>query len=464
MRPHVVLLAALAAAPVAARAQPAENPAAVPTQPPVQAQAQPQEGPPPTGFWQRDTLTGNWGGLRDALKQQGVTVTLTDSADLLANLAGGIRTGTNLENALLGQVDADLGPLLGWPGAHARVSAFDYAGRGLTLYNVGSLMTVSGIEAPAPSARIWELWLEQSAAGGAVAARLGVIALDAAGFATTSVGALFVGSTFGFPDGMALDLPLGGPAYPLSAPGMLLTLKPAGTLSLMAGVLSGDPGGGPGATYPPEAYPTGTVFSTSGGALAVAQATLALNPGGTAPGLQATFKLGAWYDSSGRYIDLATANAPVPVRHPGDWGVWATAEGPLYRAPGGTDRGLSGFARVAVSPPPASLIDRYADAGLAWKGPFAGRDNDLAGLAVAYAHVGASAQAADRALQAADPLYPVRNSEVMLEATYQAAIAPWWTLQPEAQYWVHPGGNVPNPDGAPRRRAVVAGLRTQVTF
>lgn len=464
MRRHAALLAALAAAPFAAHAQSPENPAAAPAQPPAQAQTQAQEGPPPAGFWQRDALTGNWGGLRDALTQQGVTVALTDSADLLGNLAGGIRTGSVAENLLLGQVDADLAKLLGWQGGHLRVTAFDYAGRGLTFRYVGNLLGVSSIEAPTPSARLLELWLEQGTADGTAALRLGLIALDAAGFTTTAVGALFISPTFGFVAGVASNLPEGGPAYPLSAPGVLLTLKPADTFSVMAGVLAGDPAGGPGTTYPAESYPPGTVFSTSGGALAVAQATLALNQQDKAPGLPATFKLGGWYDSSRHFIDLATTGAAVPTAEHGDWGLWATAEGLLYRVPGSKDRGLSAFLRGTLSPPAASLIDRYADAGLVWKGPFPDRDGDQAGIAVAYAHVGASAQAADRARQAADPLIPIRNHEIGLEATYQAAVAPWWTLQPLLQYWIHPGGNVLNPDGGRRRDATVAGLRMQVTL
>src|SRR5215471_12305968 len=174
---RMILLAALCAAPLA-RAQPAQ-------------QAPPPDAAPP-GFWERDTLTGNWGGLRDRLVKDGVTITLTDTGELLSNVSGGIKTGTIVENELLGQVDVDLAKLVGWQGGHFRVSTFDYAGHGLTLGNVGSIMTVSGIEAPAPSYRIWELWLEQSLFKDKAAVRLGLLAIDAAGFMVTNTGALFV--------------------------------------------------------------------------------------------------------------------------------------------------------------------------------------------------------------------------------------------------------------------------------
>lgn len=455
-RRAALLLAALSAAPLAARAQSVQDPPPIPVPTPQQA-AEP-------GFWQRDTLSGNWGGLRDRLAQDGVTVTLTDSTDLLANVAGGIKTGTNMENLLLGQVDADLGQLAGWQGAHVRVSAFDFAGSGLTLGNVGSIMAVSEIEAPAPSARIWEMWLEQSGFGDAVALRVGVLALDNAGFAIADTAALFLGSTFGFPEGIAADLPAGGPIYPLSSPGVMLTLRPTDTLNLMGAVVSGDPAGLSGATYPPEAYPTGTVFSTSGGALAIVQANLRLNHGPHATGLPASFKLGGWYQTSSRFTNLATVNNATPLSVHGDWGLFGVAEGMLYRVPGTTDQGLAAFLRLAASPPAQNLIDRYADAGVTYEGLIPGRANDVIGLAFAYSHISPSAQAADRALQALDPGYPVRNEEMMLELTYQAAITPWWQVQPDLQRWFHPGGTVLNANGTLRRDALVVGVRTNVTF
>lgn len=455
LRP-ALLLAALCAVPLAARAQSVDDFPPVPVPTPEQATT--------PGFWQRETLTGNWGGLRDQLAQDGVTVTLTESNDLLSNVAGGIKTGTNMENLLLGQVDADLGQLAGWQGAHVRVSAYDFAGMGMTLGNVGSLMAVSEIEAPAPSLRIWEMWLEQSTPGGAVALRMGVLALDNAGFTTTDTSALFIGSTFGFPEGIALDMPAGGPIYPLSSPGVMLTVHANDAFSVMGAVVSGDPAGLSGATYPPETYPTGTVFSTSGGALAIVQANLLLNHEKGATGLPASFKLGAWYDTSSHFTNLATTGYAVPVQQRGDWGVYATAEGMLFREPGTKDQGLSAFLRLAAAPPQQNLVDHYLDAGLVYQGLIPDRDDDLLGIAFAYSHISPSAQAADRALQAINPLYPVRNEEMMLELTYQAAITPWWSVQPDLQRWFHPGGNVLNPNGTLRRDALVAGVRTNVTF
>lgn len=41
--------------------------------------------------------------------------------------------------------------------------------------------------------------------------------------------------------------------------------------------------------------------------------------------------------------------------------------------------------------------------------------------------------------------YPVRDYELVLEASYQIQVAPWWVVQPDVQYVVHPGGKVIDP-------------------
>jgi porin len=50
------------------------------------------------------------------------------------------------------------------------------------------------------------------------------------------------------------------------------------------------------------------------------------------------------------------------------------------------------------------------------------------------------------------------TAETVIEATYKAQIAPWWTIQPDLQYIVTPSGV----QGS--QNAVVVGLRTNVAF
>ena len=63
---------------------------------------------------------------------------------------------------------------------------------------------------------------------------------------------------------------------------------------------------------------------------------------------------------------------------------------------------------------------------------------------------------------------PVRSSEALLEVTYSAQIMPGWTIQPNLQYVVRPGGNVADPADPTGTRAVrnatVIGVRSTLKY
>lgn len=449
-----------------AGAQTPNEPGASATQQPNQAAAE--------SLWHRDHLTGDWGGLRRTLEDKGVTISLDYVGEVLGNVAGGVSRGWAYEHEFLGQLDVDLAKLLAWPGATLHTAAYDYAGKGMTREYVGSLATVSSIEAVPPSVRLYTLWLGQKVLQDRLEVKAGVLAPDEEFFAKTTVGGLFVGSTFGFPDGMAVNLPAGGPIYPLSAPGVLLQGKPVPMLNLRAAVLSGDPTGHSGATFPPESIPVGTVISFSGGALIMAEAVLTPEP--DQEGIATRFRLGGWYHTSHHFADqhYATnglsladpASTGVPRNDIGDWALYGTGEAMLYRVPGSKDQGLAVFGRVAGMPTAQNEVSLYGDGGLTYKGLLPGRPDDAAGFAFAYLGISPAAQALDFDTRrfTGNPRFPIRDHELMIEVTYQAQITPWWTLQADLQRWFHPAGNVLNANGQLRRDATVIGLRTGVSF
>ena len=63
---------------------------------------------------------------------------------------------------------------------------------------------------------------------------------------------------------------------------------------------------------------------------------------------------------------------------------------------------------------------------------------------------------------------PIRDYEAVVELSYQMKLAGNWSMQPNIQYIVHPGGHVPDPldlSGASAiRDALVFGLRTMLKF
>ena len=66
------------------------------------------------------------------------------------------------------------------------------------------------------------------------------------------------------------------------------------------------------------------------------------------------------------------------------------------------------------------------------------------------------------------PTRPIRDFESVIELTYQAQLAPWWTLQPDIQYIIHPGGNAPDPTSpgavGTLQNALQVGMRTTAKF
>jgi porin len=195
-------------------------------------------------------------------------------------------------------------------------------------------------------------------------------------------------------------------------------------------------------------------------------------------GLPGSIRLGAWYHA-GEFADqrfdlqglslIELRSKGQPLEHRGDFGVYAVIDQMLWRVPGSSDQGLSAFMRASASPSDRNPVDLYADAGLTYKGLILGRPDDLTGIGVAFGRISPQAAAADQArvFFSGDPM-PIRDYEALVELTYQAQITKDWSVQPDFQYILHPGGNVPDPSdpngASPIPNALVIGVRTMIKF
>jgi porin len=84
-------------------------------------------------------------------------------------------------------------------------------------------------------------------------------------------------------------------------------------------------------------------------------------------------------------------------------------------------------------------------------------------LAVGFAYAGISDQVHGFDVDSGLPV--ARNHEALFEISYTARIKKSWTLQPDFQYIVQPGGNVPNASGTGAvGNASVLGVRTTLSF
>jgi porin len=427
----------------------------------------------PKSFWERSQLLGDIGGLRTFLGDHGATFTLVETDEGIGNLRGGIRAGTVYDGQTEATLLVDTEKAFGLPGGSFFVSAYQIHGGSPTENLVGSLQTVTSVDAT-DSTRLYELWYEQNFFDHALSVRLGQLGVDAE-FMINKYGTLFINSTFGFPGLAAVDLPSGGAAYPLATPGIRVKYVPSEAFTFLAGLYNGNPA--PNGTGNPQALdPSGTTFRLNGGAFIIAEAQYYVNPGDKPAGLPGVYKIGAWlntnrfddqqYDTAGVSLASPQSNG-MPKEHLNNWSAYAMFDQLVWLREGTTDQGIGVFGRIMGAPGDRNLSNFYVNGGADWKGIIQSRPDDTCVLGAGYLGISPSAQSFDRATAyyTGTP-YPIRGNEIVIEATYQAQVTGWATAQPFAQYYIRPGGNVPNPavPGAVIKNSFVLGLRTTVTF
>ncbi len=402
--------------------------------------------------------------LRRQLCKSGLKLGLTETSEILANLSGGVRRGPIYE----GLTDLDLGIDLR-PTFHVRGNIFARAyqihGRGLTANNLDNLNTASSIEA-SRTTRLVELWYEQHFDNWRL--RIGQQTITTE-FLNPESARLFANAAFGWPALPSLDLPSGGPSFPLGTPAIRLRVDPEEGLTLFLALFNGDPtGAGVGGSQLRDA--SGTGFRTGDGAFLISE----IRYNEASSDKNATYRFGGWWNSQGfRDLHLDTGGASlaspasngIPRRHGGDFSFYGSVDQPFgFNETDHTS--FAAFARAMGAPGDRNLIDFYLDGGLVYKGPFS-RADDQVGLAVGYARIGGAARASDADVgRFTGQFHPVRSGEVVLELTYRAQLTGWLQLQPDFQYIVNPGGGIANPNFPTRRvgDAAIVGLRATTSF
>jgi porin len=117
---------------------------------------------------------------------------------------------------------------------------------------------------------------------------------------------------------------------------------------------------------------------------------------------------------------------------------------------------LSAYGYAGWAGPQDRVIPQTTySAGLDWYAPLPSRPSDVAGVAVLYTGFSRA--------YTASPFNPLGAGEMTaaetdLEFTYQAAITPWFSVQPDAQVIFNPAL------AKTRATATVVGVRAVVTF
>lgn len=351
------------------------------------------------------------------------------TADVSGGLSGVDKKAGRFLDNLDWVVEGDLEKAFGWKGGRVHLYLLNNSG-GAPNDLIGTLQGVDNIEVPRPRARLYELWVEQSFAGGRAALLAGLYDLNSE-FYSTEASDLLINPSFGIGSEFASTGPNGPSIFPSTTLAARLRVGGDEGASFQAAVLNadaatiGDPGG-------PD-------MGLDQGALLVGEAAW----NGTV-----RMAAGVWgYTERQEDIrDLGPAGDPALRRARGGY---ALAEG---RFAGDEARGASAFVRVGLSDGDTTPFTGGWQAGVKVQGVFESRPDSAFSVGVQQAFLSNKARANGR-----DEGLDLGGHESGIEITYADTVGRL-TLQPDLQVIFRPGGD------KGRDHAVVGALRLTLDF
>jgi len=362
-----------------------------------------------------------------------IDLSVTYTADVMHNARGALRRGTrHLDNLDL-TLQIDAGRAFGWPGMTLFAHGLYNNGQTFTQDVVGAAQGVSNLETGVRAARLFEAWIEQCFASCRGSVKFGLYDLNSE-FDAVEAAALFINPSHGIGPDLAQSGRNGPSIFPVTS----LAVRGAYQLNdrwlVRAAILDGVPGD-------PD-RPRRTAIKLGGGEGALGIVELNHSRDHT--------RLGAGY---WRYTGDFENLAAIPENRRSNDGLYAFAERRLTQERADAKQGLAGWVRLGFADASLNSIKRYLGGGLNYTGPLPRREEDQAGLVIGWAEF-----SAPHRRSSAFRGEPLNARELIVEATYRAAVTSWLTLQPDLQYVVNPGGRSATPN------ALVLGLRAELSL
>jgi len=401
--------------------------------------------------WKQQYLTGDWGGFRDQMLNNGVAISPVWIGEVFGNPSGGMKQGVISDGLFNVALDLNLDRMSDasiFDDMLIHANALYIYGSSLSGSDVGDFSNTSNLAAY-NTIRLQELWLQKAFWEKRVSIKGGNIAVDNEFFQSSSA-ALFINGTFGAFTFIGSNVP-NAPVYPVASPGVRVQFLPTSKFYVMAGVYGMDNNSDPAVNNK-----NGTRFALDGGSgmLVMSEAGYLLNQSPNDRGLQGTYRVGSFVHTA-NYTTWQSqanfANGTGPLQSAGtNYGVYGVMDQQIYLH--GAEA-ISLFVRSGGAPSNTNFVDYYVDGGFNFTGFIPGRLLDVGGIAVARSHV--SDQFSDSQVAQGNP---PSTAETVIEATYKAQIAPWWSIQPDVQYIITPS----SVQGS--QNAFVLGVRTSVAF
>ena len=367
-------------------------------------------------YYQNQTLSGDWNGLRSLWHEQGFDIELEFFGDYFGNVVGGGPKKAHATNYVEAEILIDAERWIGWKG-----SRFFFLGYALASTDpsvqINTRQTVSSLEAT-DTVKLFEAWWEQFLFNKHFSFKAGLYSLDTE-FDVKQTANLFINGVFG--TGIDLsEMGRFGPAiYPLSALGVRLKETWEG-LYLQVAVVDGVPGS------PDNPHGTQVKLDEDDGLLIANEIGYKIDSPDH-PRLK--LGVGAWVYTT-ELPDIANPTDTQRGRH----SIYGFIDLRLYSEAPDSSQGLDGFFRLGVGDSQAGRFKRNLTFGLAYTGLLPDRESDVLGFAVSVGWAGDSLRQVNKSMGT-----PIEDEEIVLELTYQLSPLPWLTLQPDIQWFIHPG-------------------------
>ena len=401
-------------------------------------------------------MTGDWGGARTQLENDGVTILGHYVAEIAGNPVGGLEQGGAYAHEF--GLGADISStLLGYEGGTLHALVTERAGSSLSKDKIGNILTVQEIYGDGQTVRITQLSYEQHFFKDQLEFEIGRMNTEN-NFANSPK---YFGTALwcNYQNNSICGTPIAAPintngyvAYPASSWGGRVLVNMTPKFYIQAGAYEVNP----------------SLFGASNGfklGIDGAQGVLtAVETGYHADfgGLVGNYRVGGYYDNSSNQTAVGQATRFLPRNSPvlgalpfnqtaGRNGLWVLADQMVEQE--SASRGTVLFASFEYGDQKTALIPYFGEAGVLRRGTFVGRDGDSIAVGFAIAQINNQLLDFEKSHGTAGTA-----QEYMLEANYGIGLTPWFNLRPGVQYIWHPSGE------DERRNALVIMTKVAVTF
>ena len=394
----------------------------------------------------RSTLTGNWGGERQKLADQGIKLTGDYNSETFSNLHGGIKHGTRYSQQVRIGAQFDLSKLLDTPDAgRVQITLNDRRGHSASEDLVGNRLPVQE-NYGGMYTRLSEFSYENTLFSPALNAKVGFLPMgnDFGGMPllTNFVNAGFCAHPLTMSNGS------GWTNYPTGHWGGELRYTVSPQLTLQTALFQVNPEYN---SRSSEAFTMTTKGTT--GAIMPLEAIFNNNAY-----LNGQYKVGWYYDTSN------TTKIGSNEKANNRTGAYVLIDQAIWRDEQDPDSVLRAFGQAATSNAATSAMRRWYSVGLVKQKPFASRPHDSIAFAYGRAVFNSRSrdvqEAAASTPEQADMIASLDSGEQLLELNYGAQVTPWLLVRPDVQYIIEPGAFY----GKSRGNALVAGVQIKATF